>query len=101
MSATTRKRTARKANAAAAPSFTRTVSRWGNSLGIRLPQEGVDLLQISDGEIVIIEVKRDSLIIRPSKRRRKWTSAELVKGVAPAAIGGEFPWGPPVGREML
>ena len=101
MPSTTHKRSTRKAGAVAPTNFTRTVSRWGNSLGVRLPQEGVDLLQISDGEIVTIEVKRDSLIIRPSKRRRKWTSTQLVKGVTPTAIGGEFPWGPPVGREML
>ena len=36
----------------------------------------------------------------PLQPRRKWTEAELLKGVTPGSIGGEINWGPPRGREM-
>jgi antitoxin component of MazEF toxin-antitoxin module len=36
---------------------TSKVARWGNSLGFRIPQEGVDLLQLKEGEAVNVRVK--------------------------------------------
>ena len=76
-----------------------TVSQWGNSLGLRIPQEAADQLKLKAGEQVSLEVREDSITIRPMRQRRKWTEAELLKGVTPAAVGGEVDWGGPVGKE--
>src|SRR5262245_25614572 len=74
-----------------------TLSRWGNSLGIRIPQEAVDRLQLASGEQMQVEVGEDAITLRPARqRRRKWTLKAMLKGVKPRKVGGEYPWGPPV-----
>jgi antitoxin MazE len=74
------------------------VARWGNSLGIRIPQEAVERLGLRPGGKVSVEVRGDAMTIRPL--RKKWTEAELLEGVTPDMVGGEVDWGPPVGREV-
>jgi antitoxin component of MazEF toxin-antitoxin module/DNA-binding Xre family transcriptional regulator len=77
------------------------VSRWGNSLGVRIPQEAVERLGLRDGESVSLAIGSDSIAIRRDTPRKKWTEAELLKGVTPEMVGGEVDWGDPVGREAL
>jgi antitoxin MazE len=77
-----------------------TVSQWGNSLGVRIPQEAAAHLNLKAGARVRVEVRADSLTIRPLRARKKWTEAELLKGVTPEIVGGEVDWGGPVGREV-
>lgn len=77
-----------------------TVSRWGNSLGFRIPQDAADQLNLKAGGQVTVEVRADSITIRPVRSRKEWTEAELLKGVTPGIVGGEIDWGPPVGREV-
>lgn len=77
------------------------VSQWGNSLGVRIPKGVARQLKLSAGEEVSIEVEKDAIRIRPTRRRRrKWSEAELLKGVTPEKVGGEIDWGGPVGREV-
>ena len=78
-----------------------TVTRWGNNLGIRIPREAAERLGLAAGEEVSLEVAQDSITIRPARRRRKWDINELLAGVMPEKVGGEFPWGKPVGKERL
>ncbi|HSV16169.1 MAG TPA: AbrB/MazE/SpoVT family DNA-binding domain-containing protein [Tepidisphaeraceae bacterium] len=79
-----------------------TLSQWGNSLGLRIPQEAAAQLQLKAGEQVSVEVGQDAIIIRPARRRRrKWALSALLKGVTPVKVGGEFGWGEPVGKERL
>lgn len=73
------------------------ISRWGSSLGIRIPQEAVRRLRLRAGERVSVEVRADSITVKPLRKR--WTEAELLEGVAPEIVGGEIDWGGPVGRE--
>src|SRR5437868_3143348 len=79
---------------------TSTVSRWGNSLGLRIPQEAADHLNLRAGGQVSIEVRGDSITIRPVRKRKRWTEAELLAGVTPETAGGEVDWGGPVGKEV-
>ena len=79
---------------------TSKISRWGNSLGLRIPQEGVDQLQLKDGETVKIRIKGDTITIKRTKERKKWTEAELLKGVTPDLCGPEM-FAAPVGKEIL
>ena len=66
------------------------VARWGNSLGVRIPQEGVDRLKLKEGESVNVRVKGDTISIRRAKSRKKWTEQELLKGVTPAICGPDL-----------
>jgi antitoxin MazE len=86
--------------AAAMIEKTSRVSRWGNSLGVRIPREGVDQLQLKDGETVRLRIKGDTITIQRTKPRKKWTEAELLKGVTPDMCGPELIKGR-VGKEIL
>ena len=77
-----------------------TLSQWGNSLGLRIPREATEQLSLRAGAKVTVEIGPDSLTIRPVRKRRKWTEAELLKGATRANSGGEIDWGGPVGREV-
>ncbi len=86
--------------AAATIEKTSKVSRWGNSLGLRIPQEGVDQLHLKDGETVKIQIKGDKITIKRTKPRKNWTEAELLEGVTPDMCGPELIKGR-VGKELL
>jgi antitoxin MazE len=76
------------------------VARWGNSLGFRIPQEGVDQLKLKEGESVTVRVRGDTITIRRAKRRKKWTEAELLKGITPEICGPDL-IPDRAGRELL
>ena len=69
---------------------TSKVARWGNSLGFRIPQEGVDQLKLKEGESVKVRVNRNAITIQRAKSRRKWTAKELLKGVTPEICGPDL-----------
>jgi antitoxin MazE len=66
------------------------VARWGNSLGFRIPREGVERLKLKDGQSVVVRVSGDAITIRRSKPRKKWTEKELLKGIKPRICGPEL-----------
>ena len=66
------------------------VARWGNSLGVRIPRDGVDQLKLKEGESVKVRVKGDTITIRRAKADRKWTEKELLKGVTPEMCGPDL-----------
>ncbi|MGD1278458.1 MAG: AbrB/MazE/SpoVT family DNA-binding domain-containing protein [Tepidisphaeraceae bacterium] len=66
------------------------VARWGNSLGVRIPRDGVDQLKLKEGESVKVRVKGDTITIRRAKAHRKWTEKELLKGVTPEMCGPDL-----------
>lgn len=66
------------------------VTRWGNSLGLRIPQEGVEQLKLKEGESVNVRVSGDTITIRRSKPRKKWTEEELLRGVTPEMCGPDL-----------
>jgi antitoxin MazE len=66
------------------------VARWGNSLGFRIPQEGVALLKLKDGDSVRVLVVGDTLTVRRARSRKRWTEAELLKGVTPSTCGPDL-----------
>jgi antitoxin MazE len=76
------------------------VARWGNSLGFRIPQEGVDQLKLKEGESVKVRVRGDTITISRVKSRRKWTERELLKGITPAMCGPDLIPGR-AGKEVL
>jgi antitoxin MazE len=77
-----------------------TVSRWGNSLGVRIPQDAVEKLKLQPGAQVSFEVRADSITIKPLRKPKKWTEAQLLKGVTPRTVAGEIDWGTPRGAEI-
>jgi antitoxin MazE len=74
------------------------VNKWGNSLGVRIPQNVAAEVGLAVGTVVNVEVIDNKVIISP--RQKKYQLDELLVGVTPELIGGEYDWGAPVGREL-
>jgi antitoxin MazE len=76
------------------------VARWGNSLGVRIPQEGVEQLKLKAGQSVKVRVQGGTITIRRAKARKKWTEQELLEGVTPDICGPDLV-PDRVGRELI
>jgi antitoxin MazE len=74
------------------------VNKWGNSLGVRIPQTVAAEVGLAVGTVVNVEVVDNKVII--SLMKKKYQLDELLVGVTPELIGGEYDWGAPVGKEV-
>lgn len=77
------------------------VSRWGNSLAIRLPKAAVASLRVQAGEPVDLVIEGDTLAIRAT--RPHYTLEELVAAMRPEDEPEilDDVRAPPVGEEAL
>lgn len=75
------------------------VTKWGNSLGIRVPKEVATRVGLSEGSRVEVTVDGDRIII--SAERPVYTLDELLVGMTPDAMHQAFDWGPDVGDEVV
>ena len=75
------------------------VSRWGNSLGLRIPKDIAIRAGLREGTRVDIEIEGDRIIIAPARPR--YILADLLKGMTPEAMREAFDWGPDKGREIV
>lgn len=76
-----------------------TTSRWGNSLGVRIPKDIAERVGLSAGDTVEVEAQGDQIVI--SLRRPRYRLADLLVGMTPDAMHEAFDWGPDVGREII
>lgn len=77
-----------------------TISRWGNSLGLRLPRHLAEATQLVEGTTVKLEIEDGAIKVTPTRKRFKL--AELLEGEMPRKKGRkakEFGWGKPRGDE--
>lgn len=76
-----------------------SISRWGNSLGLRIPKDIAGRVGLSEGDRVEIEAKGDQIIV--SLPRPRYRLEDLLVGMTPEAMHAAFDWGPDVGREIV
>lgn len=50
--------------------MTATISKWGNSQGLRLPKDIVNNLHLMVGDVVNIFVENDKVIIEPIRKEK-------------------------------
>jgi antitoxin MazE len=74
------------------------VSKWGNSLAIRLPQAAVKSLRVHEGEQVELSIKGDWLEIRAARPR--YRLADLIGEITPDNQPHPMDF-PAVGEEAL
>lgn len=74
------------------------VSRWGNSLALRLPKKLATSHRIFEDSSVEIIEKEEGLLLRPSMRET-YNLDELLKEVTKENAHEEVPTGPARGRE--
>jgi antitoxin MazE len=74
------------------------VSKWGNSLAIRLPHAVVKSLRVHEGEQVELSINGDRLEIRAARPR--YRLADLISEITPDNQPEAMDF-PPVGEEAL
>lgn len=74
-----------------------TISKWGNSLGIRIPQNVLHATHLTDGDRIHITAQSDGSILITKDEPR--TFAELIAGFEGELRCTEDDWGEDVGRE--
>jgi len=74
-----------------------TVSRWGNSLALRIPREVAEAARWAEGTAVRFRVEDGSVTVAPCRPR--YELAELLAKVTPENRHEPVEWGPPVGNE--
>lgn len=72
-----------------------TVSKWGNSLALRLPRHVTEEMRLVEGATVTVEVEDGTIRVTPSRKRFKL--ADLLSNETGRAR--EVDWGKPVGEE--
>jgi antitoxin MazE len=75
-----------------------TVSKWGNSLAVRIPQAIAKEARLNEGDCPAMNLDRDGAIVLRSTRR-KYELSELVSRITPRNRHGETDWGKPQGKE--
>lgn len=73
-----------------------SLSRWGNSLGLRIPKEVAGLLGLHPGAQVEVAMEGGRIVI--SCLRPRYRLEDLLAAVTPD-IRTAFDWGPDRGRE--
>ena len=76
---------------------TTQLSKWGNSLGLRLPKSVAREVQLGEGDTVQVSVDNGTIVIRPSRPR--YSLDELVRRITPKNRHDESDWGGPLGDE--
>lgn len=75
------------------------LSKWGNSLGPRLPRAFARQIGVREGQKVDVTADGDRLIIEPAIKA--WRLEDLLMGMTPEAMHEAFDWGDDRGREMV
>jgi antitoxin MazE len=73
------------------------VSRWGDSLAIRIPASVAREVRVEAGDSIELQVEDGHLVITPV--RRTYTLDELVAGITDENRHDGTEWGSPVGAE--
>ncbi|MGB3695104.1 MAG: AbrB/MazE/SpoVT family DNA-binding domain-containing protein [Spirulinaceae cyanobacterium] len=77
--------------------MTSTITKWGNSLAIRIPKALAEEIDCTEGTTVSLTVLEGKLIITP--RRKKYTLEELLQGMTSKQFHSETDIGSPIGKE--
>jgi antitoxin MazE len=75
------------------------LSKWGNSLGLRLPRALAAEIGVAEGQRVEIRADKGRLIVEPVREAYTW--AQMLENVTPEAMREAFEWGDDLGRERV
>ena len=74
------------------------ISRWGNSLGIRIPKQLADEVSLKEGDAIEIYRQENQLVIKP--QRTEYSLEKLLEGMSEEHLHGEVDWGEAEGNEI-
>jgi antitoxin MazE len=75
-----------------------TISKWGNSLAVRIPSAFAETIGLEEGTVVEVKAKAGQLIIVPAKSHR-YDLRALVSKITRKNSHELIDWGKPVGKE--
>lgn len=64
------------------------VSKWGNSLGLRLPKQLIDQLHLEHGSEVVVAEQDGKIIIE--KKEKDMTLDDLLEGMTEAGVMEQY-----------
>ena len=73
------------------------VQKWGNSLGIRIPNLIARELSLENGAKVNIKDNGNEIIIKPIQKKKL---PEMLKMINDTNVHEAIDWGKPVGKEI-
>jgi antitoxin MazE len=74
------------------------ISRWGNSLGLRIPKQMAQDAGLDEGADVDLKLAGHKLVLAPA--RREYSLKDLASRITPRNRHRETEWGRPVGHEI-
>ncbi|MGI9452091.1 MAG: AbrB/MazE/SpoVT family DNA-binding domain-containing protein [Geminicoccaceae bacterium] len=78
------------------------ITRWGNSLGVRIPKDLARQLGMTEGTVVEVTAEGDRLVLKAA--RPSYRLGELLEGMTPEAMHQALDWDgweEDVGRENV
>jgi antitoxin MazE len=79
--------------------ITRSVQKWGNGTGLRLPKQVLEAANIAVNQELRVTLEGRSIVLTPVEAPERVTLEMLLEGVTPEKVHGEFDWGEDVGAE--
>ncbi len=77
------------------------ITRWGNSLGFRLPRGIADSLGVRAGDTLELTPSGEGILLRKAQQKlKRYALAEVIDSFATAAEYPEENFGPPQGEEV-
>ena len=74
------------------------ISKWGNSLAVRIPLTLARQARLAEGDQVVLALDREGhVVLRPTQR--KYELSDLVAGITNKNRHKETDWGKPRGKE--
>jgi antitoxin MazE len=74
------------------------LTRWGNSLGLRIPKDLAGRYRLTEGSRVELKAVGDHIVI---SMPRRYDLADMLAGITPEAMHEAFDWGDDLGREIV
>jgi len=75
------------------------LSKWGNSLALRVPKAVIEEARLKEGDLLILDVASNGNIVMRASRP-KYELRRLVAGITPKNRHGEIDWGKATDREL-
>ena len=75
------------------------LQRWGNSLGVRIPKNIINSLQLKENDILEIK-EEDKRIIGFKAKKNKISLIERFSNYKGNSLAKEFVWDEPKGKEI-
>ncbi|MBD2579970.1 AbrB/MazE/SpoVT family DNA-binding domain-containing protein [Oscillatoria sp. FACHB-1406] len=76
-----------------------TISKWGNSLAVRIPQHLAKEIALTEGTQIVLLIEDGNLIVQPRQKKR-YSLEELLEQITPDNLHREIAHGTAVGQEI-